>query len=335
MNKIKILSIALTFLIVLSSFNFSSFADDTIKTNNNPSTFITSEEIDTLMETQLGALLNSIRQNPVMHGFSESEFETAYLGSPFTISNIGTISSQASNDITYIPIISSDTIIAIVTLIKNNNEYCITIGKDFAPNLNKCLQETESAVSLISTGGNIIGLDNSLKTFIISNFNSTDIKNVDISLTRNSTDNNVISKNAITECKYIIPEMDEKTVSLSSYPDLTIYENQLNNYPEIQGSGGSCWAAVVASMVQYELGGSISPAHIYDAVHFEYGTGAGASTIKLALELCLPSIYLPTYYSRRINNSEIRVIIDNNDPACMLAESTNTGESVGHATALC
>lgn len=109
----------------------------------------------------------------------------------------------------------------------------------------------------------------------------------------------------------------------------------LNDYPLIQGSGGLCWAAAVASMLEYETGGMFSPGRICDALHIPDSQGGTTSDVVFALEMFLPSTYDPKSYDRVMTNSEIRTIINNDDPACMLAICTDNNDVGGRATVLC
>ncbi len=147
--------------------------------------------------------------------------------------------------------------------------------------------------------------------------------------------NNIVSFDSLS--KNVSSEFQ---VATNSNANLSVsdvnYDKYLSDYPTILGPG-QCWASVVASMVIFESDSysiyDLSPQKVCDDMHI-IDRGATADEIVDALAYYLPSSYVPTYYDRALTADEIRVIINNVDPACMLYIGYSDGHEIGHATAL-
>lgn len=137
------------------------------------------------------------------------------------------------------------------------------------------------------------------------------------------------------------------TYSVNILPDNILYTydpyatavgDYLDTYQVVaQGSLPICWAATVASMLRWELPsvyGSYSATDVCDALGHTY-TGASVSLIDDYLTTLLTPYnnnYIPTYQSYAYQESTIRTIINNEDPAYMSSYGATGGR---HGTALC
>lgn len=127
---------------------------------------------------------------------------------------------------------------------------------------------------------------------------------------------------------------------LYSYdPSATAVGDYLDTYEVVaQGSLPICWAATIASMLRWELPSVYSGytgTDVCDDLGHSY-TGAYDSDVDEYLTTFLipyNNNYIPTYQSYAYQESVIRTIINNEDPAYMSASKPGGGSR--HATALC
>lgn len=297
---------------------------------------ITNSDIVKAKRTLLPDLISILLETPEALGISPNDVKDAVIGDDFSISQLsGSILSEVK-DILYWPIISNNQIIALITLIKYNGELSASIGKDFSEELTNMIYENEGNLALFSNEQNIYCVNNESEVsevFIASDLDATTFSTTILSeITYDSTcnNNNVISyDNILTSTENIADYLiSNETRATSSYLYLT-------DYPIVyQGSLPICWAATVAAMVIYEVSSinNLTATQVCNAINHSYTGGSNADIIN-ALNHYLPSIYVPTEYSRAMTKSEIQVIINNNDPACMLSQDINSTSR--HATSLC
>jgi uncharacterized membrane protein len=331
----KITTIIITLFMFLSISAQSVSAENFNKIELNTASSIITEKIDNIINSKLEPLLLSMMQDPSSYGFKDAEISECYIGLPFFITNIQNENKNASNNIIYFPMINNKTIVGIVTLVKCDNEYSITVGKDFSKNLNTFIKSSKGVVTLVSTGGNIIGVDSQGEISYSSIFDDNNTKGISdselaLATQKIANNNNSFTKDSITAC-FFQPDNKKKTTENNSKSRINADYNRLEHYPLFQGSDGECWAAAVASMVEYEKG-YCSKGEVYDSIRMTYGKGAQTPDVVDALTNLLGNPYRPTSYNRKMYNNEIREIIDNDDPACMLAVAN---DNIGHATALC
>lgn len=303
-------------------------------TNKNA---ITNSDIENAKQTILPELISILSETPEALGLSSTIVENAVLGDNFSISRLSGNTISEVKDIIYWPIIANSQIIALITLIKYNGELSASIGIDFSEELNTIVDETEGSIALFSNDQNIYCVNNESEIseiFAVSNsttntYSTTAFTDITYSLV--SDDNNVISSDTLlTNSKDInsyLPS-NNKTRSTSSYHYLT-------KYPIVyQGSLPICWAATVAAMVIYEVDSinNLTATQVCNAINHSY-TGGTKTDVINALNHYLPSIYVPTEYSRAMTKSEIQTIINNNDPAYMSSHDVNSTSR--HATSLC
>lgn len=112
----------------------------------------------------------------------------------------------------------------------------------------------------------------------------------------------------------------------------------LDGYQTVtQGTDPICWAATIASMVRWERPDrypNITARQVYLSIRYDQDyTGAHDWEEPLdVLKILLGSTYFPKYLTYYLDESSVRTVINNEDPAYMSAQGSITGR---HATALC
>lgn len=320
----KIISAILTISLLLSlGIPFVSAVD-----NNT----ITEADINQALNSDVRNMWNAVLDSPEALGFTNEDVQNAYIGDSFQIVRNDDNVTEIVNNIVYLPVISNQKIIALITLIKYDGVISCSIGKDFAPQLSDYLDGRTSQVALFSNGTSIYGVTPSSEVTSVFNSPENTVKyqrsnSMPISYADIAKGNNVVSKEKLTEETYEIPEV--LTRAADSYKYLT-------NFPIVfQGSLPICWAASSAAIIMFEKPsvGELYATTVCNKIGHSYTKGTHEDVIK-ALKAYLPSIYVPTSYNRPMNVSEVQVIINNIDPAYMSSKDVNNSK-IGHATSLC
>lgn len=311
---------------ILFIFSFSTSFVSALDKNS-----ITQSDIEQALESDVKNMWNAVLDSPEALGFTYDEVKNAFIGEPFNIVQYSDDSINIVKDILYLPVISSDNIIALITLIKYDGFISCSIGKDFAPELSDYLNKNKSEVALFSMNTNIYGITPSSKIteLFIAPTDSTiysENNNLNISYLDVACYNNIITKDDILNKSFTIHKDATKAATAYKY---------LIEFPIVfQGSLPICWAATIASMVIFELPNKypqLYATQVCDKIGHPYKGSTVAENIK-ALKAYLPNnIYVPTFYNRTMTPSEVQVIINNIDPALM-GSSCSVGP---HATALC
>lgn len=319
----KILSIIVVFALIFSITSFGT-------ASAVASTSITAQEISSLMDGSLGDLLRTVKSSPDLLGLDSSKVSTAYLGNPFTIASVEDDVIDSKSNINYIPLISEDEIIAIVTILKNGNEYDCSIGIDFADELDTYLKSESDDVALVFSDYDLIAVDSSSNNEILYDYPnemSTFSLSAPISYSDVSLNTNVVDYSSLCNESYSLPNA----------PASRAY-NYFSSYPIVfQGDLPICWAAVVASMVMYEMPTQypeLYATQVCNKIGHSYTGGSPSVDVVNALNAYLPDIYVPTYFSYAMSTSAVKTIIDNNDPAYMSSYRIDNSSS-RHGTALC
>lgn len=316
-NIRKIISLVMVVIILSSTSMISATA-----TSNT----ITSEDIESLMDTKLHELFITLKTVPEELGLTVSDVEDAYVGQSFSIANITADGDcEAAYNILYLPIVSNNEIIAFASVHKDNEGYSCSIGKKFAKQLEEILKSTNCNVAIIANEMDIIAVDSEDNTeFVIDYVYDKEVENYNFEEVSNY--NNVINVTSIYNKSYDLPVVT---------PPMTKAYNYFNSYPIVyQGNYNICWAAVAASMIMYEMP-SQYPELYATAVCNKIGHDYDAGTIedtRNALRAYLPSTYTPTIYYRSLTQNEIISEIDSNDPAAIFL---SRGSSMGHVVAMC
>lgn len=258
----------------------------------------------------------------------------------------------------------TDTIRCIFDIIFSDGGYCATIGADFAPLLNEAFRRFGRNVTLLQDefelyaaadagclrqcGRQIEVLDKEEEESLREAFSAALSPQMASASTDMPTESSIRTSFEVHSSYTDIARESIQSVALQDLLQETavIYTNNLKNYPitnqRINGKEcGCCWAATIASILQFEKPGqysSITAKTICDEMGVGYNEGATNSKAKKTLAHYLPSNYVPTTYSRALIWPEIKTVIDNVDPAYLGCTRhygfLNLGTK-GHAVALC
>lgn len=323
MKKIKRFILVIVSLVLVFAFcsNVTIFAVSRARDN-----VISQEDIIYARSTLLSDLMAILKSTPNELGFSEKDIKNVSVGEGFNVLKVVDNEIAEVKDIVYFPIISNGHIIALLTLMKDEGELFATIGKDFAPQLDAYLSN-EGDVVLVVVNKKLCGINrDSVCTLLFDYSYDLSEQKEYVNFDELAEFGNVISLNRFLISVGVVPIASVSAAIQSRY---------LTNYPIVaQGNLPICWAATVASMVIYEVSSisSLTATQVCNAIGHSY-TGGDQNDVINALRHYLSSVYVPTYYSRAMTKSEIKTIVNNNDPAYMSSHDLNS--SSRHATALC
>ena len=334
-----------TILAVMSVMSASTPAaaqeNDNIKIFLND--VITEQDIHMLLNNEIRDLMDTVIKNPNSIDIDEDKLKNSYLGSPFSIINESENGFEKEESIKYIPIIYDEEILSLITILKDNGEFFCSVGKSFAPRLNDYLKTFDGSFALVQTGGGVFVVNEGSSVYTVADcFNECGTvfslsAEADL-YSQISDSDNIVSLDSLCKNKYPFFQMDSENEEIE-FLDAYYADNFLKNYPIVKQSvSGLCWACVVASIVMFEKPsvGKLTGEKVSDMVGITYDKGAYYMDIINALEIYLSSPYDPWLDPYAMNLDEIKAIIDNNDPACMLCFSTKKidGRTQAHTTAL-
>lgn len=319
-------------VLIIISLIFSLGAMSVSATEDNT---ITQTDIEQALNSDVCNMWNAVLDTPEALGFTDEEVRDAYIGDSFQIIRYNDNEAENVDDIVYLPVISNQEIIALITLIKYDGTISCSIGKDFAPELSDYLNSSNSQVALFSESTSIYGITPSSEVTEVfeSPENTARYARVNepaVSYSDIAYGNNVVSKEELMDETYVIPET--LTRAATSYKYLT-------NFPIVfQGSLPLCWAASSAAIIMFEQPsvGQLYATTVCNTINHPYTGGTDYDVID-ALEAYLPSIYVPTLYSEAMNVNEVQVIINNIDPAYMHSFCVDEDDEdyMDHGTSLC
>lgn len=320
----KILSVILAITVILSLPAYSVSAAESSNT-------VTEQDIENLLDGSLGDLMLSVKSFPEDIGLTYSDVSNAYLGKTFSIAALNEENVyEAVSNVAYIPLISNGNVIAIFTIIKENNRFNCTVGKDFAEQLDSVMKSSNGKVALVSENMDIIAVDSSSTSSVV--FDAPSDAAVFATKNKRTYSDVCVSGNTITSS-----EMYAEQYKLPSTAIPATREYNFLDYPIVfQGEYSICWAAVAASMIMYEMPSQYPELYataVCNKIGHSYTMGQPEDVIA-ALNAYLPSIYAPTMIYAPLTQNEIKTVIGNNDPACMFALPDHHMIE-GHCTALC
>ena len=316
-NIRRIISLIMVGIILSSSFLISA---------NATSNTITSEDVENLMDSKLNELFVTLKTVPEDLGLTVNDVEDAYVGQSFSIANVTENGDyEATYNILYLPVISNNEVIAIASVHKDSDGFSCSIGKKFAEQLEVVIKSTNGNFALVADEMDIIAVDTANNTEFIVDYVNNDT--VDTYVYEDVCDyNNVINAAYIYNKSYDLP---------IATPSMSRAYNYFTSYPIVyQGDYQICWAAVVASMVMYELPSQYPELYataVCNRIGHSYTVGT-PNDIITALNTYLPSSYNPTFVARALTKNEVVSEIDSNDPAAIIL---SCGSAVGHAVAMC
>ena len=254
------------------------------------------------------------------------------IGSSFRFSSFDKSGNLYSNKQTlYFPVYNGDTIIAILSMSKYNNDICISIGTDFASSLDKILG-VKNKVVLFDDNHTLYAVNESNESIMLASDSSIMSSSAILLNTYSKimTDDNIVYREARAERTQVM------SVSIKAVPTSKYLTNYSIVGQKINGTQyGICWAASIASMVRFEkpsIYGTLTAKDVCDAIGHSY-SGATWTEIMSAMNYYFTSPYIPTQLNYVLSSTSIKTVINNNDPALM--GNVLVGGSDAHHTALC
>ena len=317
-NIRRIISLIMVGIILSSSFLISASA-----TSNT----ITSEDVENLMDSKLNELFVTLKTVPEDLGLTVNDVEDAYVGQSFSIANVTENGDyEAAYNILYLPVISNNEVIAIASVHKDSDGFSCSIGKKFAEQLEIVIKSTNGNFALVADEMDIIAVDTANNTEFIVDYVNNDT--VDTYIYEDVCDyNNIINAAYFYNKSYDLPV---------ATPSMSRAYNYFTSYPIVyQGDYQICWAAVVASMVMYELPSQypeLFATHVCNKIGHSY-TAGGVDDVTEALDAYLPNSYTISHIDRALTKNEVISEVDANDPAAVFLLPNSGG--IGHVVAMC
>ena len=307
-------------------------------TVGNADSSISDIDIALALKTNVPEIFAALLNNPESLDIAKELVINARISQPFSMARIEKDNYILVEDILYFPIVSGNRIIAILTLIKNNGDLSCSLGKDFAPELDAYCHEQvgELTFVLFSHNGDINAVNEENVVTKIYSYEDKELDSSKIDYSNMAAYRNVINPVSIyTSDLTTVPNICNESYSImtSGYHLLPNYSLYIKDMDVNGVQKPICWAAVVASMVNFEMDpqyDSLTAKQVCDDQNHSY-TGEYEWNTPPYLSYYLPEIFLPTYVARALTESEIQVVINNVDPAYMSSYCGLTR----HATALC
>lgn len=326
---VKIISICLSIILFVSCFGIKGSA----ATLENDSDIVAKKtlQVDEKIPNEvtryvLDKYLEIIEIAKSYYTEFSDDTEDYSLGVPFVIySEI----NKNWNSVYYYPVIKGDCILLVISVIDTNYGLTLSASKEFVPQLNEINYITDSNWIFYEDNNRIIAL--SEKSTILMSEDSNTTFSVKSDEQKSYTDLlNTISKKIeqrspidvdyITNLSKNIDFLEEYTPSFSTNTSTS----QICQLYNAQGQiGGTCWAASVATIVNYRLGTGYTAYDVCDKIGVDYAAGTIGDKLY-----ALSSYGLN--YSRSDSQAPWNTIKNNIAGQYPIAASTFSG-SDGHA----
>lgn len=345
----KILSLLLSIMIIFG-ISIETYAYEKNDNMENNVTFA--------IEDNFGSLALEIINNAEVYEVGGTDFSNIEILNEVDINNINTQSSYSVNqtednyEVTNLPVVIDGKIELILSLMKTDEGYNATLGRDFAPLLNEVQLNGDNDVSIIQdgftlyaitpnktykqVGSTVIDITEENETFYNINgamFSTNEISSADYNTTDLCDINDSYTQAALES---LTVEKENNNIQPYSNPVSPTGTKYLSNYPIVHQRIGStqygmCWAATVASIVRFEgKSSTLTAQQVCNRIGIGYDDGGTLENARAALAIYLSSPYVPTVVNSTLSYSNIMTVINNVDPAYM---SCKNGDS-GHAVAL-
>jgi hypothetical protein len=340
-NVKKYLFILILTIIVYFNYSIVTYANNfqNFKYTNE----LTQEDINNaLSSTRFYYLLENFYNYPERLGLNKEQVQESHLGSPFNLIEINKNNNiNLYKNIKTFPIYYNNTIIALLTLTKDNGEIYYSIGQSYAPEIQKKLNENlEDLVLFVDQNNDLYSIDKSNNKSLINPNISSNANNEYKIYFDNSE---LINYDKLKIYNNVITEDNQKNIKISDLISQIITPNIVASdgkdwyiypFPEIkQPNDWSCWATVIAAMARYEMPdkySNLTPQQVWQTVGI-YST-ATISECKTAMQYFFKSPYLPQITGNYLNQQEVQIVTANDDPAFMFLANYEANKA--HATAL-
>lgn len=265
-------------------------------------------------------------------GLKDEDFKNVKIGEPFCIF---AIEDSSQSPVYYYPIINSkNEFVLMLTVINTNHTWQCSIDSELVSDLNKINYYHDDYIFYKVNDGIVAQGKDSMHNIIVPTSN-----NPYSNLSYNDIHNKIIDW--VSTMEEINIEEDFKTTDGVS--DIAMYtpafSREVNDQYTVekvmklynakgQGSYGRCWAASVATIVNYIKGKNIGAASVCDTMHIGYNDGATNQDAKDALKKY--GVDYGYIRNRSLNWSEITQNINNKKPIYLFA----SGKSSNHAVTI-
>lgn len=270
------------------------------------------------------------------------ELNAATLGNPFVIYNTDTDTQDA---IYYFPIIAQQKVIIIMNVINTTRGWSLSLSQDMVDELND--------IGYANHPQNYIFYIENEKVIAEQSTNKLELLKMSLQEKGNSTKHKDFDKKSFTDkVNYIKNTMNSQFVRV----DTTTSDNDGNVKDDIDGYSpsfstntstskicslyssqgqqnyGRCWAASIATILNYLNGTSITAANVCDRMNIGYDTGASISTAMNAMASYTTPSYTNLIYSQA-SFSNVKTNIGAKKPMYLSTVKTSDSNS-GHAVVL-
>lgn len=343
----KILSVLLSIMIIFG-ISIEAYAYENNDSMENDVIFA--------IKDNFGSLALEIIDNAEIYEIENTDFSNIEILNEIVINNMNFQSSYSVNqtkdnyEVTNLPVVIDGKIELILSIMKTDEGYNATLGRDFAPLLNEVQLNGDNEVSIVQDGFTLYAVTPN-KAY--KQIGSTVIDIAEENESTYSLNGNTFSANEINFANYNTSDLytinhsytqaalesltsENNSIQPYSNPVSPTGTKYLSNYPIVhQRIGdkqyGMCWAATVASIVRFEgKSSTLTAQQVCNRMGIGYNAGGTLENARAALASYLSSPYVPTIVNSTLSYSNIMTVIDNVDPAYM---SCKNGDS-GHAVAL-
>lgn len=268
----KVLSIIIVFVLMMAGMNGQVFA----KLGDNDLIISTNDISSNILEyvnNNYSELINIVKIEPDKYSLTEEQINDLKLGQGFMTYKLDN-EDVIPNNIYFFPVLHKNKIVGLINLIDNDGVYTIGYKTGFSKELNKLKGNSfKNPYILVYSDGDLFAINN-LKRIIIDKSiikknKDNKLSNFDVlhKVKNKDLENKNVTNSAIDEIMTIGDDLpgDGSGADESSTINIPIVLNQDIN-------GGICWAACIASELNYIKGTSYSAVDIYNSYTYDYYT---------------------------------------------------------------
>lgn len=301
--KKKLISTLLVFSLILSISGNTTYSK--VKAMDMHQTNIITTQApqgaDSYISKAFSRHLHAALQSPSEYGFTNAEISSFTLGTPF---NIYKLNNETLDDLSiyYYPILYKGKVKATIAVTKTKNgEFTSTFSKGFSNELENALENNKGkSFRIVDINGELRAVSDTDAILISKDINSNEVKTFDknnIDKVKKLAENNLKSnkyKESNITVQPLVGSANNSTNTTIAYvdPSRPVSSAYLNVQTVYQGSHPWCWAATIASIVNYRKSTTLSAE---DVVKYYY-----KSVVDNAPD---PSAYISIYNHYGISGS--------------------------------
>lgn len=250
------------------------------------------------------------------------EEKTIYLGEPFVIYDF---EKSLQTAIYYFPIIANENVVSVLSVIDTSEGWTSSMDQELVDFLNQNNYINEKGDSYLYIENNQLNIEKVKKSFSVKAKETLNKNNQNI-------ETHFIKADIKTSISKNDPENDVDSYSRSFSTNTSTSKICSLYNKKTQGAYGMCWAASLATILNYLDGTNIEPIAICDYCNKGYNEGASISFVKSKM-----SHYTSLYYTQlaylTISNEDVKLNIQAKDPIYISSVDVNNSSS-GHAVVI-